>query len=310
MSIRSISSEVERSRDAVSRFLKRPALGNQKKWKARNRKMTAGDKRLLIREACKGKRSAAQLKCDLQLPVNVRQIQKILQSCMYLRYDKMQRAPYMNDRHRLERVKWVKAVSEWGAVNWKKVIFSDEKKFNLDGPDGLACYWHDIRREKKFFEKRQQGGESVMVWGAISYYGVGELAILDGKQDSAGYSKTLRDNLLPFAAETLGETWTFQQDNASIHRSKVTKKWFKDNNIEVMPWPAKSPDLNIIENVWGHLVRAVYPNGKQYSSREELLIAIGTAWWDLSECYLQKLYKSIPRRLYKVIEQNGRTIDY
>ena len=168
--------------------------------------MTPGDKRLLIREACNGKRSAAQLKCDLKLPMNVRQIQKILQSCMYLRYDKMQRAPHMSERHRLERVNWVKPESKWGAVNWKKVIFSHEKKFNLDGPDSLAYYWNDIRREKQFFEKRQQGEESVMIWGAISYYRVGELAILDGNQDSGRYYKTLQENILSFAAETLQQT--------------------------------------------------------------------------------------------------------
>ena len=230
MSIRSISIEVERSRDAVSEFIKRPAIGKQKKWKARNRKMAAGDKRLLILEACKLKMSAAQLKCDLKLPVNIRELQKILQSCMYLRYDKMQRAPHKTEKHRLERVNWLKAVSEWGPVNSKKLIFPDKKKFNLDGPDGLAYYWHDIRREKQVFEKRQQGGKSVMVWGAIYYYGVGELVILDGNRDSAGYCKTMQDNLLTFAAETLGET-----TNVSIHRSKVTKKWLKDNNIVVLP---------------------------------------------------------------------------
>ena len=42
----------------------------------------------------------------------------------------------------MERVKWVKAVSEWGSVNWKKVIFCDEIKFHLDELDALAHYWH------------------------------------------------------------------------------------------------------------------------------------------------------------------------
>ena len=140
--------------------------------------------------------------------------------------------------------------------------------------------------KKQFFEKRQRGSESVMIWGAISYYGVGELAVLDGTQNSAAYCKTLEDNLLPFSAETLRVTWTFQQDNASIHRSKLTQKWFVDNNIDVFPRPAKSPNPNIIENVWRKLVRATYPSGKQYNTREELLITIETAWWEMSETYL------------------------
>ena len=91
----------------------------------------------------------------------------------------------MNEKQRIERVRWLKAANELGAVNWRKVIFSDRNTFKLDGPDVLAYYWHDIRREKQFFEKSGQGGESVMLWGAVSYYGVGELEILDGTQKSA-----------------------------------------------------------------------------------------------------------------------------
>ena len=39
----------------------------------------------------------------------------------------------------------------------------------MDGPDGWAYYWHDMRTEPKVFSKRQSGGGSVMVWGAICY---------------------------------------------------------------------------------------------------------------------------------------------
>jgi transposase len=26
----------------------------------------------------------------------------------------------------------------------------------------------------------------------------------------------------------------------------------ENNNVELLPWPAYSPDMNIIENVWAH----------------------------------------------------------
>ena len=85
-----------------------------------------------------------------------------------------------------------------------------------------------------------------MVWGAISTYGVSSLQELDRLQDSIRYVNVLENNLPEFSADNLGKTYIFQQDNSSIHRSKYTKRWLKENNITVLDWPAKFPDLNII----------------------------------------------------------------
>ena len=46
---------------------------------------------------------------------------------------------------------------------YEKVIFSDEKKFNLDGPDGFSYYWHDLNKEAETFSKWQKDGGSLMV---------------------------------------------------------------------------------------------------------------------------------------------------
>ncbi|CAJ0925848.1 unnamed protein product, partial [Mesorhabditis belari] len=42
------------------------------------------------------------------------------------------------------------------------VIFSDEKKWNLDGPDGVGYYWRDLRRDPMVFGTRNFGGGPVM----------------------------------------------------------------------------------------------------------------------------------------------------
>ena len=41
-----------------------------------------------------------------------------------------------------------------------------------------------------------------------------------------------------------------------------------------MKWPAKSPDLNIIENAWTWLVREVYQGHRQFDYVDDLREAI------------------------------------
>lgn len=48
-------------------------------------------------------------------------------------------------------------------MQWRGVIFLDEKKFNLDGPDGLSYYWRGVRHEKRIRVSRQMGAGSVMI---------------------------------------------------------------------------------------------------------------------------------------------------
>jgi hypothetical protein len=75
--------------------------------------------------------------------------------------------------------------------------FSDEKKFNLDDPDGWAYYWHDIRKNEVNFSTRQNDGGSVMVWACFGALGQSALVFIDGKMNSTSYCEMLRDHLLP-----------------------------------------------------------------------------------------------------------------
>ena len=53
----------------------------------------------------------------------------------------------------------------------------------------------------------------------------------------------------------------------SIHTSHSTAAWFIQNQVTVINWPAVSPDLNIMENLWGVLAWDVYAHGRQFSGR-------------------------------------------
>ena len=88
--------------------------------------------------------------------------------------------------------------------------------------------------------------------------------------NSTGYQKVLNDTLMPLIARFPHIDWILQQDNASVHSSESTKLWLEQQNIQVLPWPSRSPDLNCIENVWSMLARHVYDDCRQFNDIEQL----------------------------------------
>ncbi len=102
---------------------------------------------------------------------------------------------------------------EYG-LDWCRAVFSNEKKFNLDGPDGYAYYWHDLRKEERIFSKRCFGGGSLMVLGNFGFNG-GRLTIVSCRIYYVDYLNMLESELLPFGEELGGLNWVIQQDNRS-----------------------------------------------------------------------------------------------
>ena len=134
---------------------------------------------------------------------------------------------------------------------WESVIFSDEKKFNLDGPDGLKCYWHDLRKGNLEFSQRVHGGGSVMIWAAFGHGGKTPVLFVSSRLNAKGYQHMLFSSLLPHLNDIAGNGAIFQPDNAAIHRAKSTMDWFRSHNDEMLDLPARSPDLNPIQNMGG-----------------------------------------------------------
>lgn len=56
-----------------------------------------------------------------------------------------------------------------------------------------------------------------------------------------------------------------------MHTARVIEKWFQDEEVCVIEWPATSPDLNIIENLLDILVRNVYENQGQFNGVQDIV---------------------------------------
>ncbi|OQR89886.1 hypothetical protein ACHHYP_05967 [Achlya hypogyna] len=308
-SSRRIAKEVGRSPNVVARYIKDKDTYGVAKSPGRPPRLSSMALRHLFREAGKGRSSCREIVTNLNLPVKHRRVQQLLKKHPEIVYKKRKATPKLTPRHEQARVKFAQDQVTCRR-DWTAVIFSDEKKFNLDGPDGWQYYWHKLGTEEHVYSKRQNGGGSIMIWGAFSSKGKSELRVLEGKQDSYEYVTTLSDFLLPFAHTNYGYDFVFQQDNASIHTSRETMEWFSDQEMALLQWPALSPDINPIENLWAIVARCVYANGRQFTTREGLMRAIFKAWDEIPQETLDTLVDSMSKRCSDVLLKQGKKINY
>ena len=97
--------------------------------------------------------------------------------------------------------------------------------------------------------------------------------------------------------------FVLQQDGATCHTSRSSREWFASNHWTVSDWPANSPDLNPIENVWGIMKKAL--EKKKTKNLNELERIIQDVWDEITLPYLVNLVGSMPHRITKCIDLSG-----
>ena len=306
---RNLNLSINTVRNTIKRYQESGGIKDRKRI-GRKAKTTQREDRWIIRQAKLNRRATSTeiqkgFKALSGKVVSSSLVRKrLIRSKMICR--RAVKKPLLSSFQRLRRLRWAKAYKNWSLRDWRRVVFSDESKFLLFSD--RSSYVRRMPGEAMLPQCLQptvkHGGGGVMVWGCISYSGVGRLHRVDGNVTGAYYQKILKFCALPSQNHLYpnGEG-IFMQDNAPVHTSKANLKFLRDSGVNVLPWPGQSPDLNPIENLWQFLKHKV--QGRRFHNCDELFETLQRLWNSIPQTYIRKLIDSMPGRCRMVISRHG-----
>jgi transposase len=220
--------------------------------------------------------------------------------------------PLLTKTHTAKRLKWARDHVNKTPEFWKKVLWSDESKFNLIGSDGPHKVWKrpkELLRNDTVRPVVKHGGGSVMVWGCFGLDGVGSLEVINGIMTGVSY-RDLLDRNLKESARNLGilDDFVFQQDNDPKHTSKIVGSFLRESGTVTMDFPPCSLDLNPIEHLWSIVKKNL--QGTTSRSRQELVDKVKRIWTEISIDQCRRLVESMPKRCMEVIKNKGGHTSY
>ncbi|GFW20307.1 transposable element Tcb2 transposase [Trichonephila clavipes] len=212
-------------------------------------------------------------------------------------------------QHRTARLQWCREHHNWTEQDWACVLFSDESRFSLS----LDCRRQLIRREsgtayrpENIQEKDRYPTCSIMVWAGIMINGRTRLHVVaNGTMTGQRY---IDEVLLPHVRlfrGAVGDKFVFMDDNATCHRTLAVQDCLDSEGIQRLVWPARSPDLNPIENVWDALGRQVAGRNYPPTNKNTLIRALTEEWDKFPQQLLDNVVQSMVRRVECCITLHG-----
>ncbi|GFY10418.1 transposable element Tcb1 transposase [Trichonephila clavipes] len=217
-------------------------------------------------------------------------------------------------QHRTARLQWCREHHNWTEQDWACVLFSDESSFSLSSDCRRQLIWREsgtAYRPENIQEKDRYPTCSIMVWTGIMINGRTRLHVVaNGTVTGQRY---IDEVLLPHVRlfrGAVGDKFVFMDDNATCHRTLAVQDCLDSEGIQRIVWPARSPDLNPIENVWYALGRQVAGRNYPPTNKNTLIRALTEEWDKLPQQLLDNVVQSMVRRVECCITLHGGHIPY
>lgn len=191
-------------------------------------------------------------------------------------------------------------------------LFTDEASITRNANDLYVKRIPGIIDNDDIYIEKEQFPMRIMVWGAISHNFKSRLIRVEGTINAEKYKEMiLQSGVIDQMNAIYGpKAWVFQDDGASAHRARKTRAFLADQCFTLstdLMWPAHSPDLNVIENLWGLLKNRI--TGSNCQTTNDLWLQAQAAWDEITIDKVNNLIGSFTNRLRTVEALDGQSLN-
>jgi transposase len=212
---------------------------------------------------------------------------------------------YLRPQHMKKRLLYAQKNSH---RQWKNALFVDECAIELFAAPNPQTHgqWAEYKEEVPIIPKFKHPIR-LNVFGGISWSGRTKLVFYTETLNSQRYSDIL-DDVIPEVRDGVFKKrkWFIVQDALPLHFARSVHNVVKAHGvgwIEKKDWPANSPDLNPIENIWSILKERIQERNPQ--TKAELMMCASEEWKNIPQAVIQKTILDMQKRLREVIHNKG-----